>query len=123
VATSPAQASSAAAPRLRRALALWNLLIIGITIIQPTARMGIFGVIINFTLLVANIGSDMGAQLAAGRLLYGMGRGDALPSRFFGAIEPKRRIPRNNIIAVGRFALVGASLRLRDTMWSALRFT
>ena len=123
MATSPAQASSAAAPRLRRALALWNLLIIGITIIQPTARMGIFGVIINFTLLVANIGSDMGAQLAAGRLLYGMGRGDALPSRFFGAIEPKRRIPRNNIIAVGLFALVGASLRLRDTMWSALRFT
>jgi len=123
VATSPAQASSAAAPRLRRALALWNLLIIGITIIQPTARMGIFGDIINFTLLVANIGSDMGAQLAAGRLLYGMGRGDALPSRFFGAIEPKRRIPRNNIIAVGLFALVGASLRLRDTMWSALRFT
>ena len=123
MATSPAQASSAAAPRLRRALALWNLLIIGITIIQPTARMGIFGDIINFTLLVANIGSDMGAQLAAGRLLYGMGRGDALPSRFFGAIEPKRRIPRNNIIAVGLFALVGASLRLRDTMWSALRFT
>ena len=123
MATSPAQASSAAAPRLRRALALWNLLIIGITIIQPTARMGIFGVIINFTLLVANIGSDMGAQLAAGRLLYGMGRGDALPSRFFGAIEPKRRIPRNNIIAVGLFALVGASLRLRDTMWSAFRFT
>ncbi|HET8667216.1 MAG TPA: APC family permease, partial [Terriglobales bacterium] len=35
--------------------------------------------IINFTLLVANMGSGMGAQLAAGRLLYGMGRGNALP--------------------------------------------
>ncbi len=66
--------------------------------------------VINFTLLVANMGSGMGAQLAAGRLLYGMGRGNALPKSFFGAIEPKRRIPRNNIIAVGTFALLGAAL-------------
>ena len=57
--------------------------------------------IVNFTLLVANMGSGMGSQLAAGRLLYGMGRGNALPKSFFGAIEPKRRIPRNNIVAVG----------------------
>jgi putrescine importer len=66
--------------------------------------------VINFTLLIANMGSGMGAQLAAGRLLYGMGRGNALPKSFFGVIEPKRRIPRNNIIAVGIFALIGASL-------------
>jgi amino acid transporter len=66
--------------------------------------------IVNFTLLVANMGSGMGSQLAAGRLLYGMGRGNALPKSFFGAIEPKRRIPRNNIVAVGAFALVGAGL-------------
>lgn len=66
--------------------------------------------IINFTLLVANMGSGMGAQLAAGRLLYGMGRGNALPRSFFGVIEPKRRVPRNNIIAVGLFALLGAAM-------------
>ncbi len=66
--------------------------------------------IINFTMLIANIGSGMGTQLAAGRLLYGMGRGNALPKSFFGAIEPKRRIPRNNIIAVGVFALAGSTL-------------
>jgi putrescine importer len=66
--------------------------------------------LINFTLLVANMGSGMGAQLAAGRLLYGMGRGNALPRSFFGAIEPKRRIPRNNIVAVGVFAMLGATL-------------
>src|ERR1700722_2466423 len=66
--------------------------------------------IVNFTLLIANMGSGMGSQLAAGRLLYGMGRGNALPKSFFGVIEPKRRIPRNNIIAVGAFALVGAAL-------------
>jgi putrescine importer len=64
--------------------------------------------IVNFTLLVANLGSGMGSQLAAGRLLYGMGRGNALPRSFFGAIEPKNRIPRNNILLVGVLALAGA---------------
>jgi len=43
-------------------------------------------------------------------LLYGMGRNDALPKRFFGAINPKSRIPANNIMAVGAFALAGAIL-------------
>jgi amino acid transporter len=66
--------------------------------------------IVNFTLLIANMGSGMGSQLAAGRLLYGMGRGNALPKSFFGAIEPKHRVPRNNILAVGAFALTGAAL-------------
>jgi amino acid transporter len=66
--------------------------------------------IMNVTLLIANMGSGMGSQLAAGRLLYGMGRGNALPKSFFGAIEPKRHIPRNNIVAVGVLALAGASI-------------
>ena len=39
--------------------------------------------LLNFTILVANIGSGMGAQLAAARLLYGMGRNDALPKSIF----------------------------------------
>lgn len=64
--------------------------------------------VVNFTLLVANMGSGMGSQLAAGRLLYGMGRGNALPRGFFGAIDPKRRIPRNNMLAIGGFILLGA---------------
>lgn len=66
--------------------------------------------IINFTLLVANMGSGMGTQLAAGRLLYGMGRGNALPKSFFGAIDPKHRVPRNNILIVGAVALAGAGI-------------
>jgi amino acid transporter len=64
--------------------------------------------VVNFTLLIANLGSGMGSQLAAGRLLYGMGRGNALPRSFFGAIEPVRRVPRNNILLVGALALIGA---------------
>jgi len=83
------------------------------TAFTTVARMAggaILFYLIAVTLLVANIGSGMGAQLAAGRLLYGMGRGNALPKSFFGAIDPKTRIPRNNILAVGGFALLGAFL-------------
>jgi amino acid transporter len=66
----------------------------------------LFG-LINTTLLVANIGSGTSAHLGAARLLYGMGRSDALPRRFFGAIDARRNIPRNNVILVGALALVG----------------
>jgi len=64
--------------------------------------------IVGFTLVVANFGSGMGAQLGAARLLYGMGRSSALPKSFFGAVDPKRRVPRNNVIFVGVLALAGA---------------
>jgi amino acid transporter len=66
--------------------------------------------LLNFTILVANVGSGMGAQLAAARLLYGMGRNDALPKGFFGKIEAKRQIPANNVILIGAIALVGSFL-------------
>lgn len=65
--------------------------------------------LINVTLLVATVGSGMGSQLGAARLLYGMGRGNAIPKAFFGAIEPKRQIPRNNVLFVGIFALLGTA--------------
>jgi putrescine importer len=66
--------------------------------------------IVGFTLVVANFGSGMGAQLGAARLLYGMGRSNALPKSFFGAVDPKRRVPRNNVVFVGALALAGAFL-------------
>ncbi len=64
--------------------------------------------VVNLTLLVATIGSGMGSQLAAARLLYGMGRDNTIPRGFFGAIEPKRGIPRNNVLFTGGLALAGA---------------
>jgi len=65
---------------------------------------------INMALLVASIGSGSGAQLGAGRLLYGMGRDNAIPSKFFGAVNPRTRVPSNNIILVGVVTLAGAFL-------------
>src|SRR5438105_3603679 len=64
--------------------------------------------VVGFTLLVANFGSGMGAQLGAARLLYGMGRSKALPQSFFGVVDAKRHVPRNNVLFVGAIALAGA---------------
>jgi len=66
--------------------------------------------IVGFTLLVANFGSGMGAQIGAARLLYGMGRSKALPQAFFGTVDAKRHVPRNNVLFVGGIALIGALL-------------
>ncbi len=79
------------------------------TFVAGRAWAPLFG-ILGFTLLVANFGSGMGAQLGAARLLYGMGRSKALPQSFFGVVDAKRHVPRNNVIFVGAIALVGAFL-------------
>jgi putrescine importer len=63
--------------------------------------------IVNMTLLVANLGSGFTAHLGAARLLYGMGRSNALPASFFAAIEPKKHIPRNNVLLIGAIAAAG----------------
>jgi amino acid transporter len=78
--------------------------------------------LINFTILVANIGSGMGSQLGAARLLYGMGRSNGIPKKFFGAIDPKSRIPRNNVIFVGVVALAGAFVITYDQGADLLNF-
>jgi putrescine importer len=67
-----------------------------------------FFFVMNMTLLLANFGSGVGSQLGAARLLYGMGRSNALPVSFFGAVDAKHQVPRNNVVLVGLIALVGS---------------
>jgi amino acid transporter len=78
--------------------------------VHVTGRMGgpILLIIVNAALLLANIGSGMASQLGAARLLYAMGQDGALPRRFFGAVHPKNRIPRNNVLLIGAICLAGA---------------
>ena len=64
--------------------------------------------ILGATLLVANFGSGMGAQIGAARLLYGMGKSNALPKSFFGKIDAKHHVPRNNVVFIGGIVLVGS---------------
>jgi putrescine importer len=77
---------------------------------------------IGVTLVVANFGSGMGAQLGAARLLFGMGRSNALPKSFFGAIDPKRHVPRNNVVFVGAVSLAGAFVMDYDLGAQMLNF-
>jgi amino acid transporter len=77
---------------------------------------------ISITLLIATVGSGMGSQLGAARLLYGMGRSDAIPKKFFGAIHPRTRIPANNVVFVGVIALIGAFLINYDNGAELLNF-
>jgi len=63
--------------------------------------------IVNAALLLANMGSGMASQLGAARLLLAMGQDGAIPKRFFGAIHPKNRIPRNNVLLIGAICIVG----------------
>jgi putrescine importer len=64
--------------------------------------------LVNGTLLVATVGSGIGSQLGAARLLYAMGRSNAIPKSFFGALDLRRQIPRNNVLFAGALALFGA---------------
>src|SRR5580698_6380279 len=65
-------------------------------------------IIVNAALLLANMGSGMASQLGAARLLLAMGQDGALPRKFFGAVHPKNRIPRNNVLLIGVICLAGA---------------
>ena len=64
--------------------------------------------LVNGALLLATIGSGMAAHLGAARLLYAMGQDGALPRRFFGAVHPASRVPRNNVLLIGTIVLLGA---------------
>ena len=80
--------------------------------VQVALRIGgkVLFHVLNATLLIANLGSGIAAQFGAARLLYGMGRANALPSRFFGALSVGTAIPRNNVLLVGAAALLGVFL-------------
>jgi amino acid transporter len=63
--------------------------------------------VLNMTLLIANAGSGIAAQFGASRLLYGMGRANALPRSFFAHVDARTSIPRNNVLLIGACTLIG----------------
>ena len=64
--------------------------------------------VVDLTLLIANMGSGVASQMGAARLLLSMGQDGALPRSFFGAIESKRQIPQKNVLLIGAICLAGA---------------
>jgi amino acid transporter len=60
-------------------------------------------------MFVACLGSGMAGQLGAARLLYGMGKENVLPRRFFGHLGSKHNTPVYNILIIAGLAIVGVS--------------
>jgi amino acid transporter len=84
--------------------------------VYVSGRIGgpILLLIVNASLMLANMGSGMASQMGAARLLYAMGKDGALPGSFFAAVHPKSRIPRNNVLLIGAICLVGALILSYD---------
>jgi len=64
--------------------------------------------LLNFTILIANIGSGMGAQLAASRLLYGWAAMTRCRRGFSAKSSRSGHIPANNVMLIGAIALAGS---------------
>lgn len=63
------------------------------------------------TMFIASLGSGMAGQLGAARLLYGMGKTDVLPRKFFSHIDKKHNTPVYNVLLIGILTVI-ASLAL-----------
>ena len=73
-------------------------------------------------LFVANVGAGLTGQVAGARLLFGMGRDNVLPRRFFSYLDPKRNTPTLNILLIGGLAFVGAQVLSYELTAEILNF-
>ena len=72
----------------------------GVALLKATALL----------LVVANVGAGLTSQVGAARLLFGMGRENVIPSRYFARLHPVRNTPDINIILLGVVGFVGAQV-------------
>lgn len=78
--------------------------------------------LVNITLIAATVGSGSGGVLAGARLMYGMGKANSLPTRFFGYIDPVSGIPSRNVLFIGACAAVGGFLMTYEMGANLLNF-
>ncbi len=71
---------------------------------------------------VANVGAGLTAQTGAARLLFGMGRDDVLPRKFFAYLDPKRKIPTFNLLLIGVITFAGSLGKRYDLIGELLNF-
>jgi amino acid transporter len=62
------------------------------------------------TMIIACLGSGLAGQLGAARLLYGMGKDNIIPKKFFSHLGPKYNSPVYNLLIIGAISGAGALL-------------
>jgi putrescine importer len=73
-------------------------------------------------LLVAMIGAALTCQVGAARLLFGMGRDNIIPRRFFAHLHPVRNTPNLNIWVIGLLAYAGSLVMSYEVTAEILNF-
>ena len=73
-------------------------------------------------LVVAMIGAGLTTQVGAARLLFGMGRDDLIPRRFFAHLHGVRNTPNYNIWLIGLLAYAGSLVMSYEVTAEILNF-
>lgn len=73
-------------------------------------------------LAIANIGAGLTGQVGAARLLFGMGRDNVLPKRFFAHLDAKTNTPSFNIVLIGALTFAGSLGKRYDMIGELLNF-
>jgi putrescine importer len=73
-------------------------------------------------LAIANLGAGLTGQVGAARLLFGMGRDDVLPKRFFAHLDARTNTPTFNIVLIGALTFAGSLGKRYDLIGELLNF-
>lgn len=63
--------------------------------------------VFSVVMCVSQFGAGFAGQVGAARLMYGMGRDNVLPRRFFAHLSARRQTPTYNILLIGALAYLG----------------
>lgn len=71
---------------------------------------------------LADFGAGVATQVGAARLLFGMGRDNVLPKRFFAHLDPRSNTPTFNILLIGALSFAGSLGKRYDLIAELLNF-
>ena len=71
---------------------------------------------------LADFGAGLAMQVGAARLLFGMGRDNVLPKRFFAYLDPRSSTPTFNILLIGALSFAGSLGKRYDLIAELLNF-
>jgi putrescine importer len=63
---------------------------------------------ITLMIIASGVASALASQSASSRMLFGMGRDNIIPKKFFGYIHPKFKTPVYNILLMSTMGIIGA---------------